>query len=93
MPDTVSRATWARLSRQVVRSLKRRLGGSVSLRDAVRTVRSEMLVGGASSEDVALALTIAVREHPELNTLDRVNVVTRRLLSEELLEDMLGLLD
>lgn len=93
MPDSVSRATWARLSRQVVRSLKRRLGGSVSLRDAVRAVRSEMLVGGASPEDVALALGIAVREHPELNTLDRVNVVTRRLASEELLEDMLGLLD
>jgi hypothetical protein len=93
MPSTVSRASWARLSRQVSRSLRRRLAGAVSLRDAVRAVNAEMLLAGATRADVESALRVAVREHPELNTLDRVNVVTRRLASEELLEHMLTLLD
>jgi hypothetical protein len=93
MPSTVSRASWARLSRQVSRSLRRRLAGAVSLRDAVRAVNAEMLLAGATHADIEIALRVAVREHPELNPLDRVNVVTRRLASEELLEHMLTLVE
>ena len=43
--------------------------------------------------DVAMALRSAVTEHQELSTLDRTNVVTRRLASEELIEQMLVWLD
>jgi hypothetical protein len=55
----------------------------------VRVVRAEMLLAGATGDDVAAALRCAVIEHPELSTLDRTNVVTRRLASEELIELML----
>ena len=48
-----------------------------------------MLLAGATADDVAAALRSAVSEHPELITLDRTNVVTRRLASEELIEQML----
>jgi hypothetical protein len=55
----------------------------------VRVVRAEMLLSGASANDIAAALRSAVTEHQELSTLDRTNVVTRRLASEELIEQML----
>jgi hypothetical protein len=55
----------------------------------VRVVRAEMLLAGATSADVAAALRAAVAEHPELSMLDRTNVVTRRLASDELIELML----
>ena len=48
-----------------------------------------MLLAGASVDDVAAALRSAVTEHQELSTLDRTNVVTRRLASEELIDQML----
>ena len=69
--------------------LRSRLNNSASLRGLVRVVRAEMLLSGASAEDVAAALRAAVTEHQELSTLDRTNVVTRRLASEELIEQML----
>ena len=47
------------------------------------------MLPGATSDDVATALRAAVTEHQELSTLDRTNVVTRRLASEELIEQML----
>ena len=60
-----------------------------SLRSLVRVVRAEMLLSGATAADVAAALRSAVTEHQELSTLDRTNVVTRRLASEELIEQMM----
>lgn len=89
LPAHLSRPTWARLSRQVSAFLRTRLNNSGSLRGLVRMVRAEMLLSGAQPEDVAAALRAAVTEHPELGTLDRTNVVTRRLASEELVEQML----
>jgi len=89
VPDNLSRPTWARLSRHVGAFLRSRLNNSASLRGLVRVVRAEMLLSGASAEDVATALRSAVTEHQELSTLDRTNVVTRRLASEELIEQML----
>ena len=89
VPAHLSRPTWARLSRHVGAFLRSRLNNSASLRGLVRVVRAEMRLAGASSEDVASALRAAVTEHQELSTLDRTNVVTRRLASEELIEQML----
>src|SRR5690349_14145720 len=89
IPAHLSRPTWARLSRHVGAFLRSRLNNSASLRSLVRVVRAEMLLSGATSDDVATALRAAVTEHQELSTLDRTNVVTRRLASEELIEQML----
>jgi hypothetical protein len=89
-PQHLSRPMWARLSRQVGAFLRSRLNNSASLRGLVRVVRAEMLLAGATSDDVAAALRAAVSEHPELSTLDRTNVVTRRLASDELIEQMLA---
>ena len=88
-PANVSRPTWARLSRQIGAFLRSRLNNSASLRGLVRVVRAEMLLAGATSADVAAALRAAVAEHPELSMLDRTNVVTRQLASDELIELML----
>jgi len=88
-PAHLSRPTWARLARQIGAFLRSRLNNSASLRGLVRVVRAEMLLAGATPVDVAAALRSAVSEHPELSTLDRTNVVTRRLASEELTEQML----
>jgi hypothetical protein len=89
VPPHLSRPTWARLSRHVGAFLRSRLNNSASLRSLVRVVRAEMLLSGATTADVAAALRSAVTEHQELSTLDRTNVVTRRLASEELIEQML----
>lgn len=89
-PAHLSRPTWARLSRQVSAFLRSRLNNSASLRGLVRVVRAEMLLSGATVDEVAAALRSAVTEHPELSTLDRTNVVTRRLASDELIDLMLG---
>jgi hypothetical protein len=37
-------------------------------------------LAGGSAEEVGLVLRRAVLEHPELGTLDRINIVTRRWL-------------
>jgi hypothetical protein len=89
LPEHLSRPTWARLCRQVGAFLRTRLNNSLSLRSLVRVVRAEMLLSGATHENVAAALRTAVTEHPELSTLDRTNVLTRRLASEELVEQLL----
>jgi hypothetical protein len=89
-PAHLSRPTWARLSRQVAAFLRSRLNNNASLRALVRVVRAEMLLAGATPDEVKLALRSAVSEHPELSTLDRTNVVTRRLASDELIDQMLG---
>jgi hypothetical protein len=89
-PAHLSRPTWARLSRQVAAFLRSRLNNSASLRALVRVVRAEMLLAGATSAEIQVALRSAVSEHPELSTLDRTNVVTRRLASDELIDQMLG---
>lgn len=89
IPAHLSRPTWARLSRHVGAFLRSRLNNSAALRGLVRVVRAEMLLSGATSEEIASALRSAVTEHQELSTLDRTNVVTRRLASEELIEQML----
>lgn len=88
-PTGLSRATWARLSRQIAAYLRARLNNNVTLRQAVRHASAEMLLAGHTRDDVAAALRRAVLEHPELGTLDRTNVVTRRLASEDILERML----
>jgi hypothetical protein len=93
LPAHLSRATWARLCRQVGAFLRTRLNNSVSLRNLVRVVRAEMLLTGASTDEVATALRTAVTEHPELDTLDRTNMLTRRLASEELVDQLLVWLD
>jgi hypothetical protein len=93
VPPHLSRPTWARLSRHVGAFLRSRLNNSASLRSLVRVVRAEMLLSGATAADVTTALRSAVTEHQELSTLDRTNVVTRRLASEELIEQMLVWLD
>jgi hypothetical protein len=90
LPTHLSRPTWARLCRQVAAFLRTRLNNTLSLRSLVRVVRAEMLLAGASPDDVVAALKSAVTEHPELSTLDRTNVLTRRLASEELVEQMLA---
>ena len=90
LPDHLSRSTWARLSRQVGAYLRSRLNNIASLRTLVRLVRAEMLLAGARPGEVEAALRSAVIDHPELSTLDRTNVVTRRLASEELVEQILA---
>ena len=89
-PVHLSRPTWARLARQIAAFLRSRLNNSASLRALVRVVRAEMLLAGATTDEVAAALRSAVSEHPELSTLDRTNVVTRRLASDELVDQMLA---
>lgn len=90
LPPSLSRSTWARLSRQIAAFLRQRLNNTLTLRAAVRLVDAEMRLAGCSVNEIAEALRSAVVEHPELATLDRTNVVTRRLASEELIERMLG---
>ena len=90
LPAHLSRPTWARLCRQVAAFLRTRLNNSLTLRGVVRVVRAEMLLSGARPEDVIAALKTAVTDHPELSTLDRTNMLTRRLASEELVEQMLA---
>ncbi|HKH90443.1 MAG TPA: hypothetical protein VKA54_01505 [Gemmatimonadaceae bacterium] len=90
LPAHLSRPTWARLCRQVAAFLRTRLNNTLSLRSLVRVVRAEMLLAGASPDDVTAALKSAVTDHPELSTLDRTNMLTRRLASEELVEQMLA---
>ena len=89
-PAHVSRALWARLCRQIAACLRQRIGSGPSLRHVVRAINGEMRLAGASAEDVKTALRIALTEHPELDVLDRVNVVTRRTLSDTVLERMLA---
>jgi hypothetical protein len=90
VPPSLSRSTWARLSRQIAAFLRQRLNNTLTLRSVVRLVDAEMRLAGCSASEIAEALRRAVVEHPELDTLDRTNVVTRRLASEELIERMLG---
>lgn len=90
LPDTVSRPLWARLTRQIASALRQRIGSAVTLRSVVRAVNAEMLLGGATPADVEAAMHIAVKEHPELSTLDRMNVLSRQLASDTLLERMLA---
>jgi len=90
LPAHLSRPTWARLCRQVAAFLRTRLNNTLSLRSLVRVVRAEMLLAGASPDEVTAALRSAVTDHPELSTLDRTNMLTRRLASEELVEQMLA---
>jgi hypothetical protein len=89
-PPHLSRRMWVRLSRQIAAYLRTRLNNNVTLRSLVRVVAAEMQLSGARPEEIANALRRAVLEHPELTTLDRTNVVTRRLASEELLDLVLG---
>jgi len=89
-PTHLSQRTWTRLSRQIGAYLRKRLNNNVTLRSLVRVAAAEMRLAGATPDEVAAALNRAVLEHPELAALDRINVVTRRLASEELLDHMLG---
>jgi len=89
MPSTVSRPLWARLSRQIASAMRQRIGSAVTLRSVVRAVQAEMLLGGAMPADVEAAMRTAVAEHPELSTLDRMNVLTRQLASYAVLERIL----
>lgn len=93
VPPYLSHATWARLTRQIAAYLRQRLNNSLTLRQLVRIVDAEIRLAGGTAADVAIALRAGVTEHPELATLDRTNVVTRRLASEELLERLLTWLD
>ena len=88
-PPHLSQRTWTRLTRQIAAYLRTRLNNNVTLRSLVRVAASEMRLAGARPDEVAAAMRRAVREHPELTMLDRTNVVTRRLASEELLDLML----
>ena len=90
MPPTVSRPLWARLSRQIASAMRQRVGSAMTLRGVVRAVNAEMLLGGSTPAEVAAAMRVAVTEHPELSTLDRMNVLTRRLASDAVLERILG---
>ena len=90
MPQTVSRALWARLSRQIAAAMRQRIGSAMTLRSVVRAVNAEMLLGGATPAEVEAALRTAVAEHPELSTLDRMNVLTRQLASDAVLERILA---
>jgi hypothetical protein len=89
MPPTVSRPLWARLSRQIAAAMRQRIGSAMTLRSVVRAVNAEMLLGGATPAEVEAAMRTAVAEHPELSTLDRMNVLTRRLASDTVLERMM----
>jgi hypothetical protein len=88
-PPHLSQRTWTRLSRQIAAYLRARLNNNVTLRSLVRVAAAEMRLAGARPDEIDAALRRAVREHPELTTLERTNVVTRRLASEELLDHML----
>jgi len=90
VPPYLSRPTWARLSRQIAAFLRQRAQAALTLRACIRLVDAEVRLAGGTVDDAAVALRRAVLEHPELSTLDRTNVVTRRLASEELIERMLG---
>lgn len=90
MPPTVSRALWARLSRQIASAMRQRIGSAMTLRSVVRAVNAEMLLGGATPAEVEMAMRVAVTEHPELSTLDRMNVLTRQLASHAVLERILA---
>ena len=90
MPATVSRPLWARLSRQIAAALRQRIGSAMSLRSVVRAVNAEMLLGGATPAEVEAAMRTAVTEHPELSTLDRMNVLTRQQASDTVLERILA---
>ena len=90
MPATVSRPLWARLSRQIAAALRQRIGSATTLRSVVRAVNAEMLLGGATPAEVEAAMRTAVTEHPELSTLDRMNVITRQLASDSVLERILA---
>ncbi len=90
MPPTVSRPLWARLSRQIASAMRQRIGSAMTLRSVVRAVNAEMLLGGSTPADVEAAMRVAVTEHPELATLDRMNVLTRQLASDAVLERILG---
>jgi hypothetical protein len=90
MPATVSRSRWARLSRQIASCLRQRIGSAMTLRGVVRAVNAEMLLGGATPADVEAAMRVALKEHPELTALDRMNVITRQLASDALMERILG---
>ena len=89
MPPTVSRPLWARLSRQIAAAMRQRIGSAMTLRSVVRAVNAEMLLGGATPAEVEAAMRTAVAEHPELSTLDRMNVLTRQLASDAVLERIL----
>lgn len=88
-PQHLSQRTWTRLSRQIAAYLRARVNNNVTLRSLARVAAAEMRLAGAQPDEIAAALRRAVREHPELPTLERTNVVTRRLASEELLDHML----
>ena len=90
MPATVSRPLWARLSRQIASAMRQRIGSAMTLRSVVRAVNAEMLLGGATPAEVEAAMRTAVAEHPELSTLDRMNVLTRQLASDAVLERILA---
>lgn len=92
MPATVSRPLWARLSRQIASAMRQRIGSAVTLRSVVRAVNAEMLLGGSTPSEVEEAMRTAVAEHPELSTLDRMNVLTRQLASDAVLERILACL-
>jgi hypothetical protein len=92
-PAHVSRSLWARLSRHITSCLHQRIGSAVALRGVVRAISAEMRLAGATAEEVARAIRLAVTEHPQLPMLDRTNVITRQLASEALLERMLGWLE
>ena len=93
VPPYLSRPTWARLSRQIAAFLRQRVNNALTLRAVVRLVDAEVRLSGGTVEHAGNALRRAVLEHPELDTLDRTNVVTRRLASEELIERLLGWLE
>lgn len=90
MPPTVSRPLWARLSRQIASALRQRIGSAMGLRSVVRAVNAEMLLAGSTPAEVEAAMRTAVAEHPELSTLDRMNVLTRQLASDTVLERILA---
>lgn len=89
-PSRVSRGLWARLSRHVAACLRQRVGSIPNLRQVVRALNAEMRLAGGSIADVEAALHVALLQHPDLDLLDRIDVVTRRLHSDALLERMLG---
>ena len=89
MPPTVSRPLWARLSRQIASTMRQRIGSAMTLRSVVRAVNAEMLLAGSTPAEVEMAMRTAVAEHPELSTLDRMNVLTRQLASDAVLERIL----
>ena len=93
LPTAVSRPLWARLSRQIASCLRQRIGSAMTLRSVVRAVNAEMLLAGATRAEVEEAMRVAVAEHPELSSLDRMNVLTRQLASEALIERILGWID